>query len=87
MKPKRRSVYALAKRLRVPAARINDIVLEKPGTEDSGAVVACFFGTTELLWLNLQGASVISRVKAERSAELNPIEPLRSGEVTDLNSG
>ena len=81
MKPKRRSVYALAKRLRVPAARINDIALEKPGTGDSGAVVPCFFGTTELLWLNLQGAYVIN------SAELYPVEPLRSGEVGDLNSG
>jgi hypothetical protein len=46
-----------------------------------------FFWNAKLLWLNLQGAYVISRVKAERSVELNPIEPLRSVEVTDLNSG
>jgi hypothetical protein len=56
----------------------------------SGAAVTFSFGTTELtelLWLNLQGASVISRVKAEHRAEQSPIQPLKSGEVADLNWG
>jgi hypothetical protein len=30
---------------------------------------------------------VISRVKAEHRAELNPIQPLNSGDVADLNWG
>jgi plasmid maintenance system antidote protein VapI len=40
-----------------------------------------FFGTTEQFWLKLQGAYVISRVKAEHSADLNRIEPLKSGKA------
>jgi plasmid maintenance system antidote protein VapI len=40
-----------------------------------------FFGTTEQFWLNLQGAYGISRVKAEHSADLNRIEPLKSGKA------
>ena len=75
LKPKRMSVYALAKRLRVPAPRINDTVVEKPGTADTAVRLSRFpFGTTELLWLNLEGAYGISRVKAEHNVELNPSE-------------
>jgi hypothetical protein len=53
----------------------------------SRAAVTFSFGTTELLWLNLQGAWVISRIKAEHRAEENLIQPLNSGEVADLNWG
>jgi antitoxin HigA-1 len=82
LKPRRMSVYALAKRLLVPAPRINDIVLEKRGiTADTAVRLSRFFGTTEQFWLNLQGAYEISRVKAERGADLNRIEPLKSGEA------
>jgi len=82
LKPRRMSVYALAKRLRVPAPRINDIVLEKRGiTADTAVRLSLFFGTTEQFWLNLQGAYEISRVKAEHSADLNRIEPLKSSEA------
>jgi addiction module HigA family antidote len=82
LKPRRMSVYALAKRLRVPAPRINDIVLEKRGiTADTAVRLSLFFGTTEQFWLNLQGAYEISRVKAEHGHDLNRIEPLKSGEA------
>jgi addiction module HigA family antidote len=56
------SVYALAKRLRVSAAGINDIVLEKRGiTADTAVRLSRVFGATERFWLNLKGAYVISR--------------------------
>jgi len=74
--PLRMSVYELAKRLRVPAPRLNDIVLERRGiSADTAVRLSRFFGTTEQFWLNLQGAYEVSRVKAEHAAEIELIEP------------
>ena len=74
--PLRMSVYELAKRLRVPAPRINDIVLERRGVSADTAVrLSRFFGTTEQFWLNLQGAYEVSCVKAEHADEIELIEP------------
>jgi addiction module HigA family antidote len=78
--PLRMSVYELAKRLRVPAPRINDIVLERRGVSADTAVrLSRFFGTTEQFWLNLQGAYEVSRVKAEHADEIKLIEPRGAG--------
>lgn len=76
LKPMELSVYEVAKRLNVPAPRINDIVLEKRGiSADTAVRLARFFGTSEQFWLNLQSAYEVSRVKAERAAEIEQIEP------------
>jgi addiction module HigA family antidote len=70
------SAYELAKRLHVPAPRVNDIVLERRGiSADTAVRLSRFFGTTEQFWLNLQAAYEISRVKAERAAEIERIQP------------
>ena len=77
--PMRMSVYELAKRLRVPAPRVNDIVLERRGiSADTAVRLSRFFGTTEQFWLNLQGAYEISRVKAEHADEIELIEPRKA---------
>jgi len=56
------SPYELAKRLRVPVPRINDIVLEKRGiSTDTALRRSRFFGATEHLWLNLQDTYELSR--------------------------
>ena len=82
LKPVGMSVYELAKRLHVPPPRINDIVLERRGiTADTAVRLSRFFGTTEQFWLNLQDAYEVSRVKTERAAELERIEPLKTAEV------
>ena len=82
LKPMGLSAYELAKRLLVPAPRINDIVLERRGvTADTAVRLSRFFRTTEQFWLNLQDAYEVSCVKAERGAELDRIEPMKSGEV------
>src|ERR1700719_1360941 len=79
LKPLGMSVYELAKRLLVPAPRINDIVLERRGgTADTAIRPTRFFSTTEQFWLTLQGAYEVSQVKAERGSELERIEPLKS---------
>jgi addiction module HigA family antidote len=76
LKPMGISAYELAKRLHVPAPRVNDIVLERRGiSADTAVRLSRFFGTTEHFWLNLQGAYEISRVKSECAAEIALIEP------------
>lgn len=46
---------ALSKALKVPASRINDIVLERRGvTTDTAMRLAQFFGGDAQSWLNLQ---------------------------------
>lgn len=51
------SANALAKALRVPAPRINDILLERRGVSaDTALRLARYFDTTAEFWLNLQTA-------------------------------
>ena len=55
MLPLNLSSTALAKKLGVTAARINDIVLERRGiTADTALRLARFFGGDAESWLNLQ---------------------------------
>ncbi len=55
MVPLNLSSTALAKKLDVTAARINDIVLERRGiTADTALRLARFFGGDAESWLNLQ---------------------------------
>ena len=76
LKPLNLSAYELAKRLRVPPPRVNDIVLERRGiSADTAVRLARFFGTTEQFWLNLQANYEISLAKAEHAAEIALIEP------------
>ena len=76
LKPLGMSSYELAKRLRVPAPRVNDIVLERRGVSaDTALRLSRFFGTTEQFWLHLQAAYEVSLVKAELGPEIELIEP------------
>jgi addiction module HigA family antidote len=76
LKPLEMSAYELAKHLRVPVPRVNDIVLEKRGiSADTAMRLARFFGTTDQFWLNLQSAYEVSRIKAEHGHDIEQIEP------------
>ncbi len=76
LKPMGMSAYELAKRLRVPAPRVNDIVLERRGiSADTAVRLSRFFGTTEQFWLSLQGAYEVSRVMAEQGEDIERIQP------------
>lgn len=49
------SVYRLARAVKVPRPRLNDIVLERRGiTVDTALRLGRYFGTTPDFWLNLQ---------------------------------
>jgi len=55
LEPLALSQYRLAKELRVPPRRINEIVLGKRGiTADTALRLSRYFGTSERFWLNLQ---------------------------------
>ena len=55
LKPMGVTQYRLAKDLRVPARRVNEIVLGKRGiTADTALRLSRYFGTSERFWLNLQ---------------------------------
>lgn len=76
LKPLDLSAYQLARRLRVPPPRINDIVLERRGiSADTAVRLARFFGTSEQFWLNLQANYEVSLVKTEHAADIALIEP------------
>lgn len=76
LKPLNLSAYELAKRLRVPPPRVNDIVLERRGiSADTAVRLARFFGTSEQFWLSLQANYEVSLVKAEHAAEIELISP------------
>jgi len=76
LRPLGMSTYELAKRLRVPVPRVNDIVLERRGiSADTAVRLSRFFGTTEQFWMNLQSAYEVSRVRAEHAAEIERIQP------------
>jgi antitoxin HigA-1 len=78
LRPMKLSVYELAKRLHVPAPRLNDIVLQKRGiTADTAVRLARFFGTSEHFWLALQSAYEVGQVKSEHRADIERITPLQ----------
>ena len=55
LKPLGMSANALAKALRVPASRINDIVLGRRAiTTDIALRLGRYFGTSPEFWINLQ---------------------------------
>lgn len=57
LEPLELSQYRLAKDLKVPPRRINEIVLGKRAiSADTALRLARFFGNSELFWLNLQAA-------------------------------
>ncbi|MBZ5502199.1 MAG: HigA family addiction module antidote protein [Acidobacteriia bacterium] len=79
LKPLDMSAYELAKRLRVPPPRINDIVLERRGiTADSAVRLAKFFGTTESFWMNLQAFYEVRRARNLLAKELAHIQPRKA---------
>jgi antitoxin HigA-1 len=77
LKPIGLSAYAVAKRIHVPAPRINDIVLEKRGiTADTAIRLARFFGTSEQFWMNLQSGYDLRRAQAELGKAVAAISPM-----------
>jgi len=74
------TAHALALALKVPASRINDIVLERRGvTVDTAMRLVRYFGGDVQSWMNLQTAYEIKVAQAELGAridrEITPLGP------------
>lgn len=72
------SAHALAKRLHIPASRINDIVLERRGVSaDTALRLAHFFSGDAQSWLNLQTQYDLRVAEIDKAAAIaREIEPL-----------
>jgi len=63
--------HALAVALRVPASRINDIVLERRAmTADTALRLSRYLGTTAQFWMNLQSAYDLKRAAKDSAARI-----------------
>ena len=78
MKPRDLSQNALARALRVPPRRINEIVLEKRSiTADTALRLARYFGTTPELWTGLQADYDLRVVRYGKEKQIErDVEPL-----------
>src|SRR5271169_6746169 len=77
MKPLGLSQNALARALRIPPRRVNEIVLEKRGvTADTALRLARYFGTSAELWTGLQADYELRLARFQRAREIErEVEP------------
>src|SRR5215468_1014511 len=76
MEPVGLSAYALAKALRVPLPRVNDIVREKRAISPEMAVLlSAYFGTSDGYWINLQSHYDLELAKARVAKHVALIHP------------
>src|SRR5437879_1244930 len=78
MKPRGLSQNALARALKVPPRRINEIVLEQRGiTADTALRLARYFGTTAEMWTGLQADYDLRLVRYKKARTIErEVEPL-----------
>ena len=78
MKPRRLSQNALARALKVPPRRINEIVLQKRGiTADTALRLARYFGTSAEMWAGLQADYDLRLARYQKEREIErDVEPL-----------
>ncbi|MDJ0761555.1 MAG: HigA family addiction module antitoxin [Myxococcota bacterium] len=71
----------LAKAIRVPYQRVNEIVNQRRGITPSTALrLARFFGVSEDFWLNLQLRWDLYRAKRNEAQEISRISPFTAEE-------
>jgi antitoxin HigA-1 len=71
MRPLGLSQNGLARALRVPPRRINEIVLEKRGiTADTALRLGRYFGTTAEMWAGLQADYDLRRARYEKLRQI-----------------
>lgn len=83
MSPLGLTAYRLAKDLKLPAPRVNDIVREKRGiSADTALRLARYFGNSPEFWMNMQTRYDLLIARANSSiAKIKP----RRVEATDLS--
>ena len=77
LEPLEMSANALANKLGVTPARINEIVREKRGiTADTALRLAKYFGGSAQFWLNLQSTYELRLVETDDLEFLDAIKPI-----------
>ena len=76
LEPQKISQNALARSIKVPPRRINEIIHEKRGiTADTAVRLAIYFGGSASYWMHLQAEFEIQRVKQNIGNQLSAIMP------------
>jgi addiction module HigA family antidote len=79
LKPMGLSANELARNIRVPAPRVNDIVLERRGiTADTAVRLARFFNMSEEFWMNLQLQYEVRIARQRLRNTIRKIQPRRA---------
>jgi addiction module HigA family antidote len=77
LQPQRISQNALARAIKVPPRRINEIIHEKRGiTADTAVRLSTYFSNSASYWMYLQAEFEIEKVKHNISLQLNNIQTL-----------
>jgi antitoxin HigA-1 len=75
LEPRKVSQNALARAIKVPPRRINEIVHEKRAiTADTAVRLSVYFGESAAYWLQLQSEYDIDRIKDRIKTQLGSIE-------------
>ncbi len=75
MEPQKISQNRLARAIKVPPRRINEIVHEKRAvTADTAVRLAIYFGGSASYWLHLQAEFEIQKIKQQISIQLSTIQ-------------
>jgi len=75
LEPRKVSQNALARAIKVPPRRINEIVHEKRAiTADTAIRLSIYFGDSAAYWLHLQSEYDIDRIKDRIKTQLGSIE-------------
>jgi addiction module HigA family antidote len=75
LEPQKISQNALARAIKVPPRRINEIIHEKRGiTADTAVRLSIYFGGSAGYWTNLQSAYEIEKVKQNITIQLGTIQ-------------
>jgi len=83
LEPQNLSQNRLARAIRVPPRRINEIVHQKRSlTADTAVRLAIYFGNSASYWMHLQAAFDIEKVKQNISIQLSTIQPPAHAETT-----
>ena len=76
LEPQNLSQNKLARAIKVPPRRINEIIHGKRGiTADTAVRLAFYFGGSAVYWLHLQAEYEIEKVRQNISIQLSTIQP------------
>ncbi len=87
MEPQKVSQNRLARAIKVPPRRINEIVHEKRTiTADTAVRLASYFGGSAMYWLHLQSEFEVEKIKDQIKIQLSTIQPQAPADIEHNNT-